>query len=181
MTWVMLSLRKATLKSRVSDLEAKLVNISQRIQDMQSYASSIADGSVSYSEMANAPSSLFGTHLEYMQNASGVAYQSAQIKTNAYLQQMNMIQQNTQGQYQLAIDPTGAQADVQPYLIFNEIYKQEMKEYAKQISEKLNGEEKELQTEKTRIEAQIKAAEAEYDSVSKQMDTNIKNDAIQLA
>lgn len=181
MTWVMLSLRKATLKNRISSLETKQLQISQRIMDLQSYASSIADGSVSYSEMSNSPSSIFGTQMQYMATASPIAYQSAQVKANAYMQQMGMLQQNTQGQYQLAIDPTGAQADVQPHLIFNEIYKQELKEYSKQVGEKINAEEKELETERLRIESQLKAANAEFEAVAKQEDSNIKRDTIQLA
>ncbi len=56
-----------------------------------------------------------------------------------------------------------------------------MQEYSKEISAQLNEEEKQLQTEQARIEAQLKAAEAEYEQVSQRMDSNIKNDAIKLA
>lgn len=183
MSWVMLSLRKAMLRDRISTLEMKLIQISQRVMDMQSYASNIADGVVTYSEAATCPSSLFGTQMDFMQNSSSVAYQSAQIKTNAYLQQMQTMQNATGGQYNYASTSTNsiyANAD-QAYLLFNEIYKQELKEYATEISAQLNQEEKELQAEKDRIETQIKAAEAELESVSQQVDTNIKNDAIKLA
>ncbi|GBF22653.1 hypothetical protein tpqmel_0057 [Candidatus Gastranaerophilus sp. (ex Termes propinquus)] len=181
MTWVMLSLRKATLKSRMSDLQMQSLQLSQRIQDLQHYASSIADGSISMSEMANSPSSIFGTQMQYIAASSPIAYQSAQIKTTAYLQQMGQLQMDTQGQYQLVTDPTGATSDVDPYLVFNEIYKQELKEYSKQIGEKVHAEEKELESQRLRIESQLKAAEAEYESVAKQEDSNIKNDAIRLA
>ena len=45
----------------------------------------------------------------------------------------------------------------------------------------MNEEEKQLQSEKTRIETQLKAAESELENVQQQVDTNIKNDAIKLA
>lgn len=183
MSWVMLSLRKVALKNRISDLEMKSIQISQRIQDLQSYANNIADGVITYSEAATCPSSLFGTQMDFMTNSSSVAYQSAQIKTDAYLQQMQMFQGTTGGQYNFASTSTNAayaNAD-QAYLLFNEIYKQELEEYSKEVSAQLNEEEKQLQTEQARIEAQLKAAEAELESVSSQVDNNIKNDAIKLA
>lgn len=183
MSWVMLSLRKIALKNRMSDLEMKSIQISQRIQDLQSYANNIADGVITFSEAATCPSSLFGTQMDFMTNSSAVAYQSANVKTNAYLQQMQMTQNATGGQYNYAQNSINAQyasAD-QQYLLFNEIYKQELEEYSKEVSAQLNEEEKQLQTEQARIEAQLKAAEAEYEQVSQRMDSNIKNDAIKLA
>ena len=51
----------------------------------------------------------------------------------------------------------------------------------KEVSAQLNEEEKALQTEQARIEAQLKAAEAEYESVSQRMDKNIQADAIKFA
>ena len=66
-------------------------------------------------------------------------------------------------------------------MLFNEIYKEELKEYSNQISAQLNEEEKALQTEKDRIETQLKAAEAELETLSQTIDSNIKNDAIKLA
>ena len=96
---------------------------------------------------------------------------------------MQMLQGQTGGQYNYAqnsIDATYANSE-QAYLLFNEIYKQELEEYAKEVSAQLNEEEKALQTEQARLEAQLKAAEAEYESVSQRMDKNIQADAIKFA
>ena len=183
MSWVMLSLRKMALKQRISDFEMKSVQISQRIMDLQSYANNVADGVITYSEAATCPSSLFGTQMNFMADSSQVAYQSAQIKTHAYLQQMQTLQGTTGGQYNLAstsVNPQYANTD-QAYLLFNEIYKQELQEYTKEISAQINEEEKQLQAEKDRVETQLKAAEAELESLSQAIDSNIKNDAIKLA
>ena len=183
MSWVMLSLRQAALKQRISNLEMKAVQISQRIEDLASFGNNIADGVVTYSEAATCPSSLFGTQMDFMANSSGVAYQSAQIKTDAYLQQMQALQNATNGQYNYASTSTNAQFanPEQAYLLFNEIYKQELKEYTQEITAQMNEEEKQLQSEKTRIETQLKAAESELENVQQKVDTNIKNDAIKLA
>lgn len=183
MSWVMLSLRKMALRQKISDFEMKSVQISQRIMDLHSYGSNIADGVITYSELATCPSSLFGTQMNFMADSSQVAYQSAQIKTDAALGQMQALQNGTGGQYNYAgasINPAYANPD-QAYLLFNEIYKQELEEYSKEITAQLDQEEKELQTEKDRIETQLKAAEAELESLNQSIDQNIKNDAIKLA
>lgn len=183
MTWVMLSLRKMQLTQRVSNFEAKLLDISQRIMDLQNYASNIADGVITYNEAANCPSSMFGTQMNFMSASAPIAYQSAQVKTNAYLQQMQALQNTTGNQYGYAqgtIDATYANSD-QAYLLFNQIYKQELEEYSKEVSKQLNQEEKELQQEKLRIESQLKAAEAELQSVSESETKNIQSGAIKLA
>lgn len=182
MSWAMLSLRKSALKQRINDLEFKSIQLSQRMMDLQSYANNIADGVITYSEAATCPSSMFGTQMNFMASSSGVAYESAQIKTDAYLQQMQSLQATTGGQYNYASTSTNAayaNSD-QAYLLFNEIYKEELKEYSKEISAQINEEEKQIQTEQTRVETQLKAAEAELESLSSAIDTDIKNDAIKL-
>ncbi len=183
MSWVMLSLRKMALRQRISDFEMKSVQISQRIMDLQSYGNNIADGVITYSELATCPSSLFGTQMGFMADSSQVAYQSAQIKTDAALAQMQALQDGTGGQYNYTstnINPAYANPE-QAYLLFNEIYKEELEEYSKEITAQLNQEEKELQTEKDRVETQLKAAEAELENLQNSIDQNIKNDAIKLA
>ena len=103
MTWVFLSLRKMQLKQRLSNYQNRLIQISQKLMDMQELAAAVADGKI--------------------------AYQSAQVKTNAYLQQMQAINQATGGQYQYSLDPTSMagyiqDGQIQPYLIFNSIYQE---------------------------------------------------------
>lgn len=176
---ILKSLRMAMLTSRKFDLSIKLTQISQKIMDLQTYASNIADGSISQAEMAGAPSSMFGNQMQYMTQSSQIAYQSAQVKTNAYLQQNGMIAQGTGGQYQLAAD--GQAQQMQPYLIFNEVYKQELKEYSNQLAQKANVEEKQLTAEQKRLETQLKMVEAEYQNIEKTLDDDIKNSAIKLA
>jgi len=64
--------------------------------------------------------------------------------------------------------------------VYNEIYKEELENFAKQYAQQVNKEEEALQAEKLRIETQLKAIEAEYESVDQSLTNNIKNDAIKL-
>ena len=186
MTWAFLSLRKMQLKQRLGAYQNRLIQISQKIMDMQELAASVADGKITYQEATSGPSSMFGTQLNFLGQSSNIAYQSAQIKTNAYLQQMQAINQATGGQYQYALDPNSMTSymqngQIQPFLVFNDIYQEELKAYADQYAQMLNREEQDLEQEKLTLETQIKAIEAEYEAVSEQEDQNIQNDAIKLS
>lgn len=180
MTWIMLSMRKMQLKQEVSDLQFQDVQISQQIQDLANYTNNIADGTVTFSEMASCPSSLFGTQLDFVANSAQAAYESATAKTNAYIQQLaqtNSITGNQYGYTMGTIDGTNYDATT----IFNEIYQEELKEYSKQMQQYINEYEKELQTEQTRIETQLQAKEAELQTYEQTISSNIQSDAIKLA
>src|SRR5574344_1929046 len=116
MGWVTLSLRQSALQSRVFDLEYQLMIKQQELTDLQEYAASIADGTISTDEMMNCPSSLFGTTMSYMVNSSGVAYDSATTKTNTYLNTYGQIDQQTGGQYIMAANGTAQQ--INSYEVF---------------------------------------------------------------
>ena len=176
MTWVIQALRKQELKTRINELTSKQLKISQEIMDLQRVASNIEDGLLTTNEIANTPSSHFGTQMDFFEYSSQMAYESATTKTDAYLQQLQATGGNTGNQYQYAMGDT-----VQPAIVFNEIYKQELKEIAKQKIDDINAEEKELEQEKLTIESQLKAAESEYQSLEGSLDNAIQQSAIKLS
>jgi len=180
MTWIMLSMRKMQLQREVSDLQYEDVQISQKIQDLANYTNNIADGTITFSEMASCPSSLFGTQLDFMSNSASAAYQSATVKTNAYLQQLSQTNSATGNQYGYAMGTTDS-TSYDATTIFNEIYKEELEQYAEQMQEYVNQYEEELQAEQTRIETQLQAKEAELQTYEQTISSNIQNDAIKLA
>ena len=103
-----------------------------------------------------------------------------------YLQQMQTINQATGGQYQYSLDPTSMagyiqDGQIQPYLIFNSIYQEELEAYANQYAQELNRQEQDLEQEKLTLETQIKAIQAEYEAVEQQEGDNIQSDAIKLS
>ena len=179
MSWIMLSMRKMQLKQEVSDLQYQDVQISRQIQDLSNYASNIADGTITYSEMASCPSSLFGTQLDFLANSATAAYESATTKTNAYIQQLAQTNSETGNQYGYAMGTTDS-TTYDTTTIFNEIYQEELEEYAEQMQEYINDYEEELQTEQTRIETQLEAKEAELSAYDDRISQNIQDDAIKL-
>lgn len=171
MTWIAMALRKAQLKKEVSNMTLDLTHISKEIQDLHSYTNNIADGKITLAEGASCPSSLFGTQLDFMQNASQAAYQSASAKTSAYMQQLAATNAMEGRQSDGLYDQT---------TIFNDIYEQELKEYASQMMDEVNAMEEELEQEKDRIETQLQAKEAELKAYEQRISQNIQNDAIKL-
>lgn len=177
MTWIMMSMRKMQLKKELSDLTANEVKISQKIQDLAKYANNIADGTITFNEAASCPSGMFGTQLDFMANSSQAAYQSAQVKTNAYMQQLAQTNSMTGNQYGYAMGTADNTAYDQA-TIFNEIYKEELKEYAQQMQDTVNEYEEQLEAEKEQIETQIQAKEAELQAYDKTISQNIQEGAI---
>ena len=177
MTWIALSMRKMQLKQEVSALQFNEVQISQKIQALSKYANNIADGTITFAEMADCPSDFFGTQLDFIQNSSQAAYQSATIKTNAAIQQLAQTNSITGNQYGYAMGTTDATAYDQATL-FNEIYKEELKKFAEQMQGTLNEYEEQLNEEKEQVETQLQAKQAELDALKQEIGQNIKDDAI---
>ncbi|MCD8024663.1 MAG: DUF4349 domain-containing protein [Candidatus Gastranaerophilales bacterium] len=179
MTWIMLSMRKMQLKSEISDLQYEDVQISNQIQDLSEYANNIADGTITYSEMASCPSSLFGTQLDFMTNCASAAYESATSKTNAYIQQLAQTNSETGNQYGYAMGTTDS-TSYDTTTIFNEIYKEEMEQYAEEMQEVINDYEEELEQRRTQVETQLEAKEAELQTYDDRISQNIQDQAISL-
>lgn len=177
MSWVVIALRKQELRNRINDLTTMQIAISQEIMDLQKYGSNIADGVITAQEGASVPSRYFGTQMDFINNSSSVAYMSATDKTDAYLTQMQELAANTGKQYNYTVEDM----TVQPALLFNEIYKNELEEYARMVTAQINEKEKALEGQKLTLETQLKAAQAEYESISQSLDNNIKDSAIKLA
>jgi hypothetical protein len=141
------------------------MEITRKLSDLQQYASNIADGSVSMSDMMNTPASMFGRQLMYMQYAHNGALFGAQQKM-AMMQPMIMqqMQQMPNPQYQ---------AMYQQW-IFKNLYNQERERMGKQEQKLLNEQEKQIQAEKTKIETQLKLLDQEYDSCKQGEDKEVQ-------
>lgn len=158
------ALRKHHLHSLIFRYQQKLLDITKRISDMQQYASSIGDGSVSIYDMADMPSSMFQRGMAYMMNSHNMAVQQAQMNFN---QMQPMIQQQMG-----MMDPQSQQG----YMAWvqNKLYDQARERFAKVESKRLNAQEKQLTLEKEKIESALKMAEQELESVKKAEDDGIK-------
>lgn len=155
MSLLIFAYRKLDINRQRHDLNYRLMEITRKLSDLQQYASNIADGSVSMSDMMNTPASMFGRQLMYMQYAHNGALFGAQ-------QQMGMLQPQIAMQMQQMPNPQYQQMYQQ--WIFKNLYNQQREQIGKQEQKLLNEQEKQIQAEKLKIETQIKLLDQEYDS-----------------
>lgn len=166
MSLLIFAYRKLDITRQKSDLNFRLMQITQKLSDLQQYASNIADGSVSMSDMLNTPSSMFGRQLMYMQYAHNGALFGAQQKM-ALMQPQIAMQMQAMGnnpQYQ----------QMYQQWIFRSLYAQERERMGKQEQKLLNEQEKQIQAEKMKIETQLKMLDQELESVKQGEDAAVK-------
>lgn len=156
MSLLIFAARKLDIIHRKNELQYRLMSITKRLGEMQQYASSIGDGSVSMQDMMNMPSSMFGRSMMYMTYAHNSALMGAQ---------QNMMRMGPQMQMQMMqMQDPNAQAMYQQW-IFKNLYQQEREKAAKVETKLLNQQEKQITMEKEKIETQIKLLEQELESV----------------
>ena len=78
MSLLVFAYRKIQILRQKNDLNYRLMQLNQKLEDLQQYASNIADGSVSMSDMMNTPASMFGRTMMYMTYSHNGALQNAQ-------------------------------------------------------------------------------------------------------
>lgn len=166
MSLLIFAYRKLDITRQKSDLNFRLMQITRKLSDLQQYASNIADGSVSMSDMLNTPSSMFGRQLMYMQYAHNGALFGAQQKMALMGPQIAM-------QMQAAGNNPQYQQMYQQW-IFKSLYDQERERMGKQEQKLLNEQEKQIQAEKMKIETQLKMLDQELESVKQGEDAAVK-------
>lgn len=170
MTVLTMMYRKSYLKSRINDLEYKLMLKQQDRNDLANYSTSIADGSISYEDLSNCPSNLFGRMANFMFNSHNSAMMSAQG---------NMAQMQAAGMLggQPGADAAAMQQQ-QMYnqLVFQNLYKQQREQFAKYESSVLNQQEKQMDQEIQKIQNELALVQNEYNSLSKAVDGAVQSD-----
>ena len=174
MSFLVLFARKLSLKNQVSDLNFKLMQKSQELQDLQSYTAAIADGEVSMNDLTTAPVSMFGRMSQYMVGSHNYAM-------NAASQNMAMLQ-GAQQPAQQGQEAQQAQAQAQyQQLVFKNLYDQQKAQFLKAEQARLHVKEKAMENEKLSIEQQLKMAEAELSQMDQAINNGIKEAAPQYA
>ena len=167
MSFLVLFARKMSLKNQVNDINYKLMQKTQELQDLQSYTAAIADGEVSMNDLTTAPASMFGRMGQYMVGSHNYAMAAAQ-------QNMALMQGQPQQQ-----DAT-AQAQYQQ-LVFKNLYDQQKAQFLKAEQARLHVKEKAMENEKLSLEQQLKMAEAELSQMDQAINNGIKEAAPQYA
>lgn len=160
MSLLIFAYRKQDIIRRKNDLNFKLLNLKQKLMDLQSYASSIADGTVSLNDLMKAPPSMFNRMSIFMMYSHEAAMSGAQQKY-ALLSQ-------TPGAIPPMQDPNMQQQYAQ--MMFKNLYDQEREKTSKVEQKILNEQDKKIQQEVARIETQLKMLDAEEQTVTQAED-----------
>ena len=169
--------RKLMLTSRINQINLKLMQISQKQQDLAAYSSNIADGMITPEEAANSPASLFQRQNAYMNTTVSNAWNQSNAATQQYLAQYNAMNGGTNGQVSKTIDPTGTTSNVNQSMLQSAYFQQAMKAAAQNESKKVSALDNELDEQRLSLETQLKAAQAELENVEKAEDNGIKQSA----
>ena len=169
MSFLVLFARKMSLKNEVNDINYKLMQKSQELQDLQAYTAAIADGEVSMNDLTTAPASMFGRMSQYMVGSNNYAMQAAQANYAMFggMQAGQNQEATAQQQYQ--------------QLIFKNLYDTQKQQYLKAEQAQLHVKEKAMENEKLKLEQQLKLLEAELGEIDKGIESGIKDSAPQYA
>lgn len=173
--YAIFTMRKLQLTQRINNLQYRLMQISQKLQDLSAYGANVADGIISPTEFMNSPASIFGVNMNYLNSSVPKALYQASMSTQMYTN--NIIQMNAMsgGQYSFAVDPSSPNSIFNnQFFIFNSFFKQALDAAGKAEAAKIKRLETELQNEKLAIDTQLKAAEKELESVEKAEEKGIE-------
>ncbi|MCX4275223.1 MAG: hypothetical protein OSJ27_05530 [Candidatus Gastranaerophilales bacterium] len=160
MGWVTLSLRKMTLKQRISNLEYRLVQISQEQQTLANQSS--------YAQR----------YLGMMQNQS-----TSQLNVDRlnYLKQARSNFSGDSSDYQGQLNLQSALDEINLNYSFEKMNMESVFQ-AQQDSmlQEINTKQQQLELEQEQLQTQLSAARAEEEQMSQAMNQDIKNGAIKL-
>lgn len=173
--YAIFTMRKLQLTQRINNLQYRLMQISQKLQDLSAYGGNVADGIISPTEFMNSPASIFGVNMNYLNSSVPKALYQASMSTQMYTN--NIIQMNAMsgGQYSFAVDPSNHNSIFNnQFFVFNSFFKQALDAAGKAEAAKIKRLETELQNEKLAIDTQLKSAEKELESVEKAEEKGIE-------
>lgn len=160
MGFLLMLSRKIQLEDRKNNLEYQNLNLTRKLNDLTNYASILSQDSVNLSDIASLPSSIFSQGMSEL--------------TNAHFQAMNI----SQAQFQQAAASGMFGQNMDPYvagIAQQKMYENARKEIQKQLQARLNEEEKSLQAQQTRIQAQIELTDKELEKVEQREAKDIES------
>ena len=166
MAILMFTARIHHLTSSINKHQARLMELTRKISDLQDYAASIADGSISMNDLVNTPGSMFGRMFTF------AGYSHNQAMMNAQQQFNDPGFQAMLGQQMQNMDPQSQQAYMN--WVQQSMYAQARDQINKQEARLLNQQEKQLTQEKEKLEATLKMEEADLKSAKEARDKGIE-------
>lgn len=147
-------------------IEYRLSKLTKKLRDVQQYATTVGNGSISIGELLNSPGSMMGRTMNYLafahNNSLQYMQQNAPYMQQMYMQQMGQ-QQNPQQQQMM-----------QNY-IMRSLYMQGRERAAQIETRNLNQEEQRMQQEKEKLETLGQEIAQELKSAREARDQGIKD------
>ena len=152
------------------------MELSQRLMDLSTYSSNVADGIITPGEFMNSPASIFGTNVNFFNNSVPKALFEASRSTQMYNANIMNMNRASNGQYGAIVDPSNPSAiNVNQFSVFNAFFKQALEAAGKAEAAKIKKMETEIQQQQQILNTQLAAAKQELDSAVKAEEDGIKN------
>lgn len=149
-----------------SNIEYRLTKLTKKLRDMQQYAATVGNGSVSIGDLLNSPGSMMGRTMNYLAFAhnSSMQYMQQNLPLMQQMYQQQMAQQQNPQQQQM----------MQNY-IMKMLYMQGRDRAAQIEARNLNMEEQRIAQEKEKLETQLAEVNQELKSAKEARDQGIKD------
>lgn len=148
-----------------SNIEYRLTKLTKKLRDMQQYAATVGNGSVSIGDLLNSPGSMMGRTMNYLAFAHNSSMQ--------YMQQ-NLPLMQQMYQQQMAQQQNPQQQMMQNYMM-KMLYMQGRDRAAQIEAKNLNMEEQRIAQEKEKLETQLAEVNQELKSAKEARDQGIKD------
>ena len=138
-----------------SNIEYRLTKLTKKLRDMQQYAATVGNGSVSIGDLLNSPGSMMGRTMNYLAFAhnSSMQYMQQNLPLMQQMYQQQMAQQQNPQQQQM----------MQNYMM-KMLYMQGRDRAAQIEAKNLNMEEQRIAQEKEKLETQLAEVNQELKS-----------------
>lgn len=149
-----------------SNIEYRLTKLTKKLRDMQQYAATVGNGSVSIGDLLNSPGSMMGRTMNYLAFAhnSSMQYMQQNLPLMQQMYQQQMAQQQNPQQQQM----------MQNYMM-KMLYMQGRDRAAQIEAKNLNMEEQRIAQEKEKLETQLAEVNQEIKSAKEARDQGIKD------
>ena len=118
--YAIFTMRKLQLTQRINNLQYRLMELSQKLQDLSVYAGNVADGVISPGEFMSSPASIFGVNMNFFNNSVPKALFEASRSTQMYNANIMNMNAASGGQYGMAVDPSNPSSIyANQFFIFN--------------------------------------------------------------
>lgn len=162
-------MRKLQLTQRINQIQYRLMELSQRLQDLSVYAGNVADGVISPGEFMSSPASIFGVNMNFFNNSVPKALFEASRSSQMYNANIMNLNTASGGQYGMAVDPSNPSSIfANQFFIFNAFFKQALDAAGKAEAAKVKRLETDITNQKQMLETQLKAADTELQKVEEQ-------------